>query len=210
LQDAASPLDVRELARRVGLHVNTVRLHLGVLAEAGLVATHREGRARPGRPRVLYEAAADALDTDAVASYRLLAEIVTSHLAGSAPDPSAHAEQAGRAWGAHLVRRPPPFASISKEDTVDQLVALHEQLGFRPELKRARNGKEIVLRRCPFEQIATAYQAVICPLHLGLMRGALAELGSGVEADSLTPFARKGACVARLSGTGAELTSSAP
>jgi len=103
-----------------------------------------------------------------------------------------------------------PFTSISKEDTVDQLVGLHEQLGFRPELKRATDGKEIVLRRCPFEQVATTYQAVSCPLHLGLMRGALAELGSGVEADWLKPFARKGAWVARLSGTRTVLTSSAP
>ena len=112
--------------------------------------------------------------------------------------------------GAHLVRRPAPFTSISKKDTVDELVGLHEQLGFRPELKRATNGTEIVLRRCPFEQVATTYQAVICPLHLGLMGGALAELGRGVEEDWLKPFARKGACVARLSGTRTVRTSSAP
>lgn len=210
LQDAEGPLDVRELARRVGLHVNTARVHLRVLAEAGLVSTRRDQRARPGRPRVLYEAPADSLDAGAFAGYRLLAEILASHLAGSEPDPSAGAERTGRAWGAHLVRRPAPFTSISKEDTVDQLVGLHEQLGFRPELKRATDGQEIVLRRCPFEQVATTYQAVICPLHLGLMRGALAELGSGVEADWLKPFARKGACVARLSGTRTVLTSSAP
>jgi predicted ArsR family transcriptional regulator len=209
LQDAEGPLDVRDLARGVGSHVSTVRLHLRVLAEAGLVSARREQRTRPGRPRVLYEAVADSLDDGAFASYRLLAEMLASHLAGSEPDPSAGAERAGRAWGAHLVRRPPPFTSVSKEDTVDQVVVLHEQLGFRPELKRARDGKEVVLRRCPFEQVATAYQAVICPLHLGLMRGALAELGSGVEADWLKPFARKGACVARLSGTRTVLTSSA-
>lgn len=202
LQDAKGPVDVRELARRVGLHVNTARLHLRVLAEAGLVSARRELRARPGRPRILYEAVADSLDEGAFASYRLLAEILASHLVGSEPDPSARAERAGRAWGAHLVPRPSPFTSISREDTVDQVVDLHEQLGFRPELKRATNGKEIVLRRCPFEQVAIAYQTVICPLHLGLMRGALAEFGSGVEADWLKPFARKGACVARLSGTG--------
>jgi predicted ArsR family transcriptional regulator len=80
-------------------------------------------------------------------------------------------------------------------------VHLHDRLGFRPELKRAKNGKELVLKRCPFQEVATTYQSVICPLHLGLIRGALAELGSGVEADSLQPFARNGACVAHLSGT---------
>ena len=39
--------------------------------------------------------------------------------------------------GVHLVRKPPPFASISKEETIDEVVHLHEQFGFGPELKRA-------------------------------------------------------------------------
>ena len=63
LQEAEAPLDARELGTRVGLHWNTVRSHLRVLAEAGLVSAQREERNRPGRPRVLYEAAAEPLDS---------------------------------------------------------------------------------------------------------------------------------------------------
>ncbi|MGH7540022.1 MAG: helix-turn-helix domain-containing protein, partial [Gemmatimonadota bacterium] len=59
LQEAEAPLDARGLGTRVGLHLNTVRSHLRVLAEAGLVSARREERTRPGRPRVLYEAAAE-------------------------------------------------------------------------------------------------------------------------------------------------------
>jgi predicted ArsR family transcriptional regulator len=200
VQEAEAPLDARQLGTRVGLHVNTVRSHLHVLAEAGLVSTRREERTRPGRPRVLYEAAAEALDAPALASYRLLAQILAGSLAGSERDPSARAEEAGRAWGAHLVRKPPPFTSSSKEETIDEVVRLHEEHGFRPETRRAPSGQEIVLKRCPFQEVATTYQAVICPLHLGLIRGALAELGTGVEADWLEPFAEPGACVGHLTG----------
>jgi len=199
LQQAEDPLDARDLATRVGLHVNTVRSHLRVLTEAGLASARREERTRPGRPRVLYEATtAEALDAPALASYRLLAQILASSLAGSEHDPSARAEQAGRAWGAHLVGRPAPFTSVSKEETIDEVVRLHEQYGFRPELRQANNGQEIVLKRCPFQEVATTYQTVICPAHLGLIRGALAELGTGIEADSLQPFAEPGACVGHL------------
>jgi predicted ArsR family transcriptional regulator len=198
VQEAEGPLDARELGRHVGLHLNTVRSHLRVLAEAGLVSARREQRSRPGRPRVLYEAAAEPLDDHALASYRLLAQILASSLAGTERDPSARAEEAGRVWGAHLVRKPPPYASISDEETLDEIVRLHEQFGFRPELRRAKSGQEIVLKRCPFQELATSYQAVICPLHLGLMRGALAELGTGVAADWLEPFAEPGACVGHL------------
>ena len=200
LQEAEAPLDARELGTRVGLHWNTVRSHLRVLAEAGLVSAEREERARPGRPRILYEAAAEPLETRAPASYRLLAQILASHLAGSERDPSARSEEAGRVWGAHLVRKPPPFASISKEETVDEVVHLHEQFGFSPELRRVKSGQEIVLKRCPFQELATTYPTVICSVHLGLIRGALAELGTGVEADSLEPFAEPGACIGHLTG----------
>src|SRR3989454_3452295 len=200
VREAEAPVDARELGTRVGLHVNTVRSHLHVLAEAGLVSARREERTRPGRPRVLYEATAEARDAPALASYRLLAQILASSLAGSERDPSARAEEAGRAWGAHLVGRPPPFTSISREETIDEVVRLHEQYGFKPELRRAKSGREIVLRRCPFQEVATTYQSVICPVHLGLIRGALAELGTGVEADRLQPFAEPGACVGHLTG----------
>jgi len=77
---------------------------------------------------------------------------------------------------------------------------LHEQFGFSPELRRAKSGQEIVLKRCPFEELATTYPAVICSLHLGLMRGALVQLGAGVESDSLEPFAEPGACIAHVTG----------
>ena len=201
LQEAETPLDPRALATHLGLHENTVRSHLRVLAEAGLVSATREARTRPGRPRLLYEAAAEPLEAPALASYRLLAQILASSLTNSERDPSARAEEAGRAWGAHLVRKPPPFTSISKQETIDEVVRLHEQAGFRPELRRAKSGQEIVLKHCPFQEVATTYQSVICPVHLGLIRGALAELGTGIEANSLEPFAEPGACVSHLTGT---------
>jgi len=200
LQEAEAPLDARELGTRVGLHWNTVRSHLRVLTEAGLVSARREARTRPGRPRVLYAAAAEPLDARAPASYRLLAQILASSLAGSERDPGGRSEEAGRVWGAHLVRKRPPFASISKEETIDEVVHLHEQFGFSPELRRAKGGQELVLKRCPFQELATTYPAVICSVHLGLVRGALAELGTGVEADGLEPFAEPGACVAHVTG----------
>ena len=199
LQQTEEALDARQLGTRVGLHTNTVRSHLRVLTEAGLVSTRREERTGPGRPRVLYQVAAEPTDEHALASYRLLAQILASSL-GSEPDPSTRAEKAGQAWGAHLVRKPPPLTSISKQETLDEVVRLHEQYGFKAELRQATRGQELVLKRCPFQEVATTYQTVVCSVHLGLIRGALAELASGVEADRLEPFAEPGACIGHLTG----------
>jgi predicted ArsR family transcriptional regulator len=54
------------------------------------------------------------------------------------------------------------------------------------------------MRPCPFLELARAHQDVICPIHLGLMRGALAELGVRTRATKLEPFVQPDLCVARL------------
>jgi predicted ArsR family transcriptional regulator len=199
LQQTEEPLDARSLGTRVGLHTNTARSHLRVLTEAGLVWARREERTGPGRPRLLYQAAAEPSDERALAGYRLLLQILASSL-GSQPDPSTRAENAGQAWGAHLVRKPPPFTSISKRETLDEIVRLHEQHGFKAELRQTDSGQKLILKGCPFQEVATTYQTVVCSVHLGLIRGALAELQTGVEADRLEPFAEPGACLGHLTG----------
>jgi predicted ArsR family transcriptional regulator len=46
--------------------------------------------------------------------------------------------------------------------------------------------------------LALHHQDVICALHLGLMRGALARIRAPVTADRLDPFVESGLCIARL------------
>jgi DNA-binding transcriptional ArsR family regulator len=58
--EAARPVDVAELTSYTQLNHNAVRQHLDVLTSAGLVTESQEERTRPGRPRLLYEAAPDA------------------------------------------------------------------------------------------------------------------------------------------------------
>jgi predicted ArsR family transcriptional regulator len=50
------PLDATEAAEAVGLRRNTARIHLDLLASAGLITRRSEERTVPGRPRVLYQA----------------------------------------------------------------------------------------------------------------------------------------------------------
>ena len=60
LQDAGGPLDVTEVAKLVGLHVNTARFHLDGLVEVGAADREVERREQPGRPRLLYRARPNA------------------------------------------------------------------------------------------------------------------------------------------------------
>jgi predicted ArsR family transcriptional regulator len=193
------PLDARELAARVGLHVNTVRVHLNALAEAGLVAGAAQPPSGRGRPRVAYHATAAAGD-ESGRRYRLLAEILTALVARFGPGAAAQLEEIGEAWGRYMVESPPPYASVGEDEAVERLLELLAEIGFEPRLERGTRGRTILMRPCPFLELAREHQDVICPIHLGLMRGALAELGARTRATRLEPFVRPDLCVARLAG----------
>lgn len=193
----AGPLDARELARRVELHVNTVRVHLNALADAGLVESETLPPQGRGRPRVAYRATA-AAGEEGGRRYRLLAEILTALVARFGPEASEQLEEIGEAWGHYLVNSPPPFAELSDAEAVERLVELLAEIGFEPELEQQTRRRQILMRPCPFLELARSHQDVICPIHLGLMRGALAELGAKTQATKLEPFVRPDLCVARL------------
>ncbi len=155
----------------------------------------RQGRA--GRPRILYElvpAAGPAGEN----GYRLLAKILTSYLAGVAPDPARAAEEAGDGWGRYLVERPPPFAPLSADTATRKVVELFSELGFEPEAVSEDGSRKILLHRCPFREAVATNQEVACSVHLGLLRGALREMGAPLEAAELEPLVTPDLCIARL------------
>ena len=191
LVDAREPLDADGLARRVGLHANTVRFHLGRLAEAGLVSSTLEARSRPGRPHVLYAATAEA--GEPAEDYRFLARMLASALEAG-PEPALQAERAGHTWGRFLTDRRAPDEPVSVDDAKDEITRLLADQGFAPEPA----GDGVRMCRCPFKDLAESHGAVICALHLGLLRGALEELRAPVQVEALRPFAEPGVCVVDL------------
>lgn len=193
LGEAPGGLDVQELAGRLGLHPNTMRWHLGILGDAGLVDARAEVRSTPGRPRILYTPAAVVAERGG-GEHRLLASILTSALAGL-PDGSERAEEAGRAWGRHLVHKPLRLVGTGDGEAVREIVQLLDQQGFAPEAQDS----QVCMRRCPFHELAATHPEIVCVAHRGLIAGALDELGSGLEVDELQILVEPDLCVARLS-----------
>jgi predicted ArsR family transcriptional regulator len=195
LRAAGAPLGVADVAERLGVHPNTARFHLDALVADGAAERTLERPSGPGRPRTVY-AARPGMDRGGSRGYRLLAQILLSRLAAG-PGGRAEAERAGREWGRFLVDRPPPFTRTSAGDATERLTALLADLDFAPE----PSGDAVRLRHCPFLELAEEYGPLVCDVHLGIMRGALAELDAPVEAEGLEPFAEPGACLARLRRT---------
>lgn len=199
LRGTTDPLDAHELARQLGLHPTTVRAHLDVLVDAGLVVSHTEDRTTPGRPRRLYRAATDGVVATDANGYRLLAEMLASHLTGTSADVAQHAITTGRAWGTYLVERPAPYATMPAEAARAEVLRLLDHLGFEPRFDE--DGSRILLRRCPFLDVARRHPDVVCSLHLGLIQGALETLGAPLEARDLEPFVGPSLCVAHVTAT---------
>ena len=191
--------DVRSLAERLGLHVNTVRSHLAVLEDAGLVVSEAEERDRPGRPKLLYRATGASQDHRDEGGYRFLAGILASYLASHEDDAAGAAERAGTVWGHYLVDRPAPFRSVEPAVAVARVVGLLQESGFAPELDTQDPSRpQVFLHRCPFLDVAREHQEVVCSIHLGLMRGALDELGVEVVARELIPWVEPDRCLTRF------------
>lgn len=186
---------VPELVDAVGLAPNTVRLHLDHLVDAGLVTRDRAEPVGRGRPRQVYTAVRDADVSDS--GYRELARLLADTLAAVGPSAEPTAVTTGQTWGAELVAKNPAAATeTGAVDGPSQVVALMDDLGFEPQLRD--DGSAVEMHHCPFHQVAQQHSDVVCGLHLGLMQGALRQLGSPVHATRLQPFVTPRTCLAHL------------
>ena len=186
LRRAEGELGASELAGELGLHPNTVRAHLDVLEKAGLVQSKVEHRHRPGRPRRLFAAARDPAEEE----HALLAAALAGALE-PIEEGVALAETAGRGWGHRLAAQLP---GSTADEPVARLVGMLEARGFEPE----RSPDGVVMRRCPFRELAEEHPRVVCGFHAGLLAGALEELEAPCELVELRPWVDADRCVAAL------------
>ena len=129
--------------------------------------------------------------------YQLLAEILAGELSSSGEDSVERAERAGRGGALSRHRRPPHATATASED-IDAVLRLLEEAGFDPALEPDEAGHGAHASGARSGSGRSLPRKIVCAVHLGLMQGALAELGAHVEADRLVPFARPGICSAHL------------
>lgn len=225
VRDASEPLSVAEIAEISGTHANTVRFHLDTLVANRQVERAKAESGTQGRPPQLYRLAR-GMDPMGERHYRALAEVLAVTVATD-PDPSRRGVESGRLWGhAHASTgtdptdrihptertrlaertraaektRPagPPPAGTAEAATVDLLVEMLDELGFAPERGSDGDHSPIDLRSCPFLELAVHHTDVVCPIHLGLMQGALAAWDSPLTVDRLDPFVEPDRCRAHL------------
>ncbi|SPM37319.1 Predicted transcriptional regulator, ArsR family, partial [Mycobacterium rhizamassiliense] len=198
LRASVDPMTIAAIADVLGVHPNTVRFHLDSLVGDGQVEQVESGRKGPGRPPLLFGAVRQ-MDRGGARRYRLLAEILVQAFAAE-KDPRAKALAAGRAWGRTLDPRPKPSPrdAANPDKVIGRLVDVLDELGFAPERRRFDGQQQIGLRHCPFLELAENRTSVVCPIHLGLMQGALETWDAPVAVDRLDAFAEPDLCLTHL------------
>lgn len=147
LQKRGGSATSADVAADLGIHPSTARFHLDRLVEQGRVETTRQHRTTRGRPHTVFTLVND----EGPRAYRLLAQMLVEEVANS-DDPAGTATRIGQRWGHH---RP------------GNLVAVLDEMGFSP----APEDEGIVLRHCPFLDLALGHPQVVCALHCGVVEG---------------------------------------
>ena len=98
-QDRTHGLTAHDLARRMDLHVTTVRFHLDLLVAADVLETEFL-RGRVGRPRKVYRVLAGSLDgTKVDRAHAALTELLLESWHEDSPDATtSKAQEAGERW----------------------------------------------------------------------------------------------------------------
>jgi predicted ArsR family transcriptional regulator len=174
----------QELAVSLGLHANTVRLHLDRLREAGLVEVEPVHRGKVGRPTHVYSLApgAPGLGFDPP-SYTLLSGLLAA-LAERVGADGDEATEIGRAWGAEAGRR------TRSRSCVKALAAEMGRLGFEPVTETTGASTDMAFMHCPFRELAEAYPDLVCNLHRGISEGIVSEVGGGRVTEFATLYDR--------------------
>lgn len=169
LGELRRPAPTDELAERLGLHPNGIRIHLDRLAEAGLVGRHRTRRPR-GRPRDEWSIAPGAQPGgDPPRAYGDLARWLAQAIEAT-PAQLTRIERTGRDIGRELAPAGGPPTEEALRDTL-------AGLGFKPVLERDTSDRLCCrLDNCPYRDSAKENQALVCTLHRGITRGLLDEL----------------------------------
>lgn len=175
------PAATAELAERLGLHPNGVRLHLERLADAGLLERGRERLPR-GRPRDTWSVSPEAQPAgEAPSAYADLGRWLVRALV-AAKIGVRDVEAAGRRIGRDLA---PAGGGEAPEERMRGVLAA---LGFQPEREQRGQGRLAYrLRNCPYREVVGERRQVVCGLHRGMTRGLLDEIDPATKLTGFVP-----------------------
>ena len=182
VRTAGRPLTRAEVADEVGISVRLAAFHLEKLLSEGFLEANYERDERSvgvGHPAKRYRPTGIELEVSIPPRrYELAAEILAETLeAGSAEPPLESLADVAAEYGREFGRRARARNGSSRLETALDLV------GY----ETATSGDDVVLRNCPFRQVAQARPEIICQMNLAFVAGVLDGTRSGSLRAVLSP-----------------------
>ncbi len=179
------PVTVAEVAKEFSIHPNAARTHLAKLEDAGLARSHHERENAPGRPARMYRAAASGMaPVFEPAVFKALATLLLERLASLDSVDDQDMEAFGRRWGADYA------SQWSKQGVVERfepdyvlagLARTLESWAFAATYIDSGDEPRVEVTRCPFEDLAERFPALVCPLVHGVLDGMLSTVAPGAR-----------------------------
>lgn len=172
---------VEELASNLAVHPNSVRVHLAVLEDAGLV-TRKSVPGGTGRPHFEWSVAAGTLvSAPSQSAYGDLARWLARALETSL------SQQRMEAIGREIGREVAPQRA-GEQSLAETLEITFASMGFQPRLTVTKAELAYTLGRCPYLDAATEQPDIVCPLHKGITEGLLDALDPEASLERFVPM----------------------
>lgn len=179
---APGPVHVTDVAKRFALHPNVARMHLGKLAEIGLLMVRTEKSGKGGRPSYVYTPSGSAVSLTVPArDFQLLADLLVQSLALLGEGGKEAVEQIGLTFGRRLGRQaqeklaPSLMAAngLSGPEALLEACAIAlNRLGVSAHVAVGAGGKpSLVLKSCGFQEVASSHPDQVCHLCKAMVEG---------------------------------------
>jgi len=204
LAELKRPAGTTELADRLELHPNGVRMHLERLEQAGLLERTRVRQPR-GRPPDSWTIAPGVQPGgQPPRAYHDLGRWLARTLRTHSPE-TRRIEHTGREIGRELA----PKATASD---VDVLASTLTALGFQPTVTdREDDRMTFCLGNCPYSDAVRENQPAVCALHKGMTRGLLDVLSPDAKLAGFVPRdPDQAGCLIQLRGLGKPALGTSP
>jgi len=179
-------VSVNEIAKQFNIHPNVARLHLSKLEDINMVVSFSKKTGRGGRPSRVYKLSDKEIELNFPhRDYKMLSSILMESLMEMGEQGKITLYNTGKKYGKEMMESydfaSKPDASFEEklrflEETSDML-GMYSSFHYDVE----ENVIQLIVNNCPFKDLASKNQDMICDMHHAFIKGMFEVLFEDVD-----------------------------